>query len=93
MTAACDVNDARLEAVVEQYRRDSELRKPRPGMLLQAARELDSLSLEAFRWADAAIARLGENPRPQPDPLDNVGFVFFSDPDGNGWALQELVAQ
>ncbi len=30
----------------------------------QAARELDSLSLEAFRRADAAIARLGENPRP-----------------------------
>lgn len=28
------------EAVVERYRRDSELRKPRPGMLLQAAREL-----------------------------------------------------
>jgi D-glycero-D-manno-heptose 1,7-bisphosphate phosphatase len=31
------------EAVVERYRRDSELRKPKPGMLLQAAqeRELD----------------------------------------------------
>ena len=26
---------------------------------------------------------LGESPTPQPDPLDNVGFVFFSDPDGN----------
>jgi catechol 2,3-dioxygenase-like lactoylglutathione lyase family enzyme len=33
---------------------------------------------------------LGENPRPQPDPLDNVGFVFFSDPDGNGWAVQQI---
>jgi len=28
------------EAVIEAYRRDSELRKPRPGMLLLAAREL-----------------------------------------------------
>jgi catechol 2,3-dioxygenase-like lactoylglutathione lyase family enzyme len=33
---------------------------------------------------------LGENPRPMPDPLDNVGFVFFSDPDGNGWAVQQI---
>jgi catechol 2,3-dioxygenase-like lactoylglutathione lyase family enzyme len=22
--------------------------------------------------------------------LDNVGFVFFSDPDGNGWAVQQI---
>ena len=36
---------------------------------------------------------LGENPRPQPDPLDNVGFVFFSDPDGNGWAVQQISAR
>ncbi|MGH9382197.1 MAG: VOC family protein [Thermoanaerobaculia bacterium] len=33
---------------------------------------------------------LGENPRPTPDPLDNVGFVFFNDPDGNGWAVQQI---
>jgi catechol 2,3-dioxygenase-like lactoylglutathione lyase family enzyme len=33
---------------------------------------------------------IGENPRPVPDPLDNVGFVFFSDPDGNGWAVQQI---
>ena len=33
---------------------------------------------------------LGENPRPVPDPLDNVGFVFFADPDGNGWAVQQI---
>ncbi|MFI5844637.1 VOC family protein [Catenuloplanes sp. NPDC051500] len=33
---------------------------------------------------------LGENPSPVPDPLDNVGFVFFSDPDGNGWAVQQI---
>ncbi len=33
---------------------------------------------------------LGENPRPQPDPLDDVGFVFFADPDGNAWAVQQI---
>src|SRR3954451_20026847 len=34
--------------------------------------------------------KLGENPHPTPDPLDNVGFVFFADPDGNGWAVQQI---
>jgi len=33
---------------------------------------------------------LGQNPSPVPDPLDNVGFFFFSDPDGNGWAVQQI---
>jgi catechol 2,3-dioxygenase-like lactoylglutathione lyase family enzyme len=33
---------------------------------------------------------LGENPHPEGDPLDNVGFVFFSDPDGNEWAVQQI---
>lgn len=27
------------------------------------------------------------------DALDNVGFVFFSDPDGNGWAVQQISAR
>jgi catechol 2,3-dioxygenase-like lactoylglutathione lyase family enzyme len=36
---------------------------------------------------------LGESPSPTPDPLDNVGFVFFSDPDGNGWAVQQISAR
>ncbi len=39
------------------------------------------------------IEILGENPSTQPDPLDNVGFVFFSDPDGNGWAVQQISAR
>jgi hypothetical protein len=33
---------------------------------------------------------VGANPRPVDDPLDNVGFVFFVDPDGNGWAVQQI---
>jgi catechol 2,3-dioxygenase-like lactoylglutathione lyase family enzyme len=36
------------------------------------------------------VTKLGENPNPVPDPLDNVGFFFFSDPDGNGWAVQQI---
>ena len=39
------------------------------------------------------IQVLGKNPSPQPDPLDNVGFVFFSDPDGNTWAVQQISAR
>jgi catechol 2,3-dioxygenase-like lactoylglutathione lyase family enzyme len=39
------------------------------------------------------IEVMGENPTPQPDPLDNVGFVFFSDPDGNGWVVQQISAR
>ncbi|MFG1606303.1 VOC family protein [Actinoplanes sp. NPDC049265] len=33
---------------------------------------------------------LGTNPGPVPDELDNVGFVFFSDPDGNSWGVQQI---
>lgn len=33
---------------------------------------------------------LGENPEPGGDPLDNVGFVHFADPDGNAWAVQQI---
>ena len=39
------------------------------------------------------IQVLGESPTPQPDPLDNVGFVFFNDLDGNGWAVQQISAR
>lgn len=36
---------------------------------------------------------VGENPRPVPHPLDNVGFAHFSDPDGNAWAVQQISAR
>jgi catechol 2,3-dioxygenase-like lactoylglutathione lyase family enzyme len=39
------------------------------------------------------IQVLGENPSPQPEALDNVGFFFFGDPDGNGWAVQQISAR
>jgi catechol 2,3-dioxygenase-like lactoylglutathione lyase family enzyme len=39
------------------------------------------------------IQVMGESPTPQPDPLDNVGFFFFGDPDGNGWAVQQISAR
>jgi catechol 2,3-dioxygenase-like lactoylglutathione lyase family enzyme len=35
------------------------------------------------------------DPRPARDgeDLDNVGFVFFADPDGNGWTVQQISAR
>ncbi|MGK5520613.1 VOC family protein [Micromonospora sp. URMC 107] len=39
------------------------------------------------------IQVVGVNPRPVPDPLDNVGFVHFADPDGNAWAVQQISAR
>jgi catechol 2,3-dioxygenase-like lactoylglutathione lyase family enzyme len=35
---------------------------------------------------------VGENPH-EGDPLDNVGFLFFDDPDGNSWAVQQISAR
>jgi catechol 2,3-dioxygenase-like lactoylglutathione lyase family enzyme len=43
--------------------------------------------------AVSEVQVLGENPRPVADQLDNVGFVFFADPDGNGWAVQQISAR
>jgi len=39
------------------------------------------------------IQILGQSPSPQPDPLDNVGFIFFDDPDGNAWGVQQISAR
>lgn len=36
---------------------------------------------------------IGANPHPVPDPLDNVGFLFFTDPDGNAWSVQQISAR
>jgi hypothetical protein len=33
---------------------------------------------------------MGKNPVAGGEELDNVGFVFFNDPDGNSWAVQQI---
>jgi catechol 2,3-dioxygenase-like lactoylglutathione lyase family enzyme len=35
----------------------------------------------------------GLRPSRDGDALDNVGFLFFNDPDGNGWAVQQISAR
>src|SRR5262245_47909891 len=35
------------------------------------------------------VRKVAENPH-EGDPLDNVGFVFFDDPDGNSWGVQQI---
>jgi catechol 2,3-dioxygenase-like lactoylglutathione lyase family enzyme len=32
----------------------------------------------------------GRRPAGEEDELDNTGFLFLSDPDGNGWAVQQI---
>jgi catechol 2,3-dioxygenase-like lactoylglutathione lyase family enzyme len=32
----------------------------------------------------------GFRPSREGEPLDNVGFIFFTDPDGNSWAVQQI---
>jgi catechol 2,3-dioxygenase-like lactoylglutathione lyase family enzyme len=32
----------------------------------------------------------GQRPYQDGDELNNTGFCFFSDPDGNGWAVQQI---
>ena len=39
------------------------------------------------------VQKIAENPQLGGEPLDNVGFVFFADPDGNGWAVQQISAR
>ncbi len=37
------------------------------------------------------IMRMGQNPPDfEGDELDNIGFISFSDPDGNEWAVQQI---
>ena len=36
------------------------------------------------------IGESGLRPAREGDALDNVGFVFFGDPDGNGWSVQQI---
>ncbi|MFA9430686.1 VOC family protein [Egicoccus sp. AB-alg2] len=56
---------------------------------VRAARE--QLLAAGVEVSDVVV--MGESPSATPDPLDNVGFVFFEDPDGNGWAIQQISAR
>lgn len=55
--------------------------------LRAAHRQLIERGVEA-----SEIQVLAGAPRPatEADDLDLVGFVFFNDPDGNGWAVQQI---
>jgi catechol 2,3-dioxygenase-like lactoylglutathione lyase family enzyme len=53
--------------------------------IVRAHTELIDKGVEA-----SDIQVLGANPREVPHPLDNVGFFFFADPDGNAWAVQQI---
>jgi catechol 2,3-dioxygenase-like lactoylglutathione lyase family enzyme len=35
----------------------------------------------------------GTRPADEDDDLNNVGFFYFNDPDGNGWAVQQVTAR
>lgn len=39
------------------------------------------------------MGRSGTRPSREGDDLNNVGFVFFDDPDGNGWAVQQITSR
>jgi catechol 2,3-dioxygenase-like lactoylglutathione lyase family enzyme len=56
---------------------------------IRAAR--DRLAEQGVDIGDVQVyAPEGLRPARDGDDLDNVGFAFFSDPDGNGWALQQI---
>ncbi len=40
--------------------------------------------------AVSEIQVMVQNPRSVADALDNVGFIHFADPDGNGWSVQQI---
>ena len=43
--------------------------------------------------AVSEVQMMGPESQPPLQPLDNVGFVFFDDPDGNSWAVQQISAR
>ena len=54
----------------------------------------DQLAERGVEVSDVQVAdESGFRPSGERDALDNVGFVFFNDPDGNGWAVQQISAR
>jgi catechol 2,3-dioxygenase-like lactoylglutathione lyase family enzyme len=45
---------------------------------------------EVFHGTDAVFGSAERKPGPAPEHADYQSFVSFSDPDGNGWLLQEV---
>jgi catechol 2,3-dioxygenase-like lactoylglutathione lyase family enzyme len=54
----------------------------------RAREELSSRGLDAGEVMYASPT--GFRPATAEDDLNNSGFLFFEDPDGNGWAVQQI---
>lgn len=53
----------------------------------------DLLAERGVEVSEVQVFEAGSfRPSREGDVLDNAGFAFFSDPDGNGWALQQHTA-
>ena len=65
-----------------------------PGSLRGLQLVVPDLRLARAQLLERGVAvseiRVSGDPPPGGHPLDNVGFVFFNDPDGNGWAVQQI---
>ena len=58
------------------------------GLPVRAHAELISRGVQA---TDVQVyGQDGLRPMQEGDDLNNVGFVYFSDPDGNRWAVQQI---
>jgi catechol 2,3-dioxygenase-like lactoylglutathione lyase family enzyme len=56
---------------------------------IRAAR--DALASRGLDISEVQVYEVdGLRPSREDDALDNVGFAFFSDPDGNGWSIQQI---
>ena len=59
-------------------------RRPRPrGRAELVGRRVGATEIQVYSEDGLRPSREGES-------LDNVGFVYFDDPDGNGWTVQQI---
>ena len=90
------------EATVKKYRRDSELRKPKPGMLLQAARELNidlrrswmigdsPADVEAGARAGCQTVLLNLDPRDLDNTAANATHMALDLTEATGLVLKDM---
>jgi catechol 2,3-dioxygenase-like lactoylglutathione lyase family enzyme len=57
----------------------------------RAHKELSARGVEVSEVRFAG--RGGFRPATDEDDLNNSGFIFFADPDGNGWAVQQITSR